>query len=64
MIDAIRGLNSKMGIPTHLGGIQRKDIPKMARYAAKEANPLYPVPKLMNAVELECVYERVADWSV
>ena len=36
-----------------LGGIIKEDIPVMARYAEKEANPLYPVPKLMTKKELE-----------
>ena len=30
--------------------------PKLAHYADKEANPLYPVPKLMDASELEKFY--------
>lgn len=36
-------------------------IPKLARYADKEANPLYPVPKLMNAKELERFYYDVME---
>ena len=31
----------------------------MARFADKESNPLYPVPKLMDAEELEAVYLRL-----
>lgn len=34
-----------------------------ARHAEKEANPLYPVPKLMTKKELEGFYYRIADWS-
>ena len=40
-----------------------EDIPVMAKHAHKEANPLYPVPVLMNAGELEQFYYNVADWS-
>ena len=29
-----------MNIPTTLAGIRNEDIPKLARYADKEANPL------------------------
>jgi hypothetical protein len=29
----------------------------MAKFADKEANPLYPVPVLMNAKELEELYK-------
>ena len=62
-IAAIRDMNRRMGIPERLSGIQKADIPAMAKHAAKEANPLYPVPVLMNAAELERFYEKVADWS-
>ena len=62
-IEAIKGLNERMNIPKTLKGIQKKDIPGMAKHAAKEANPLYPVPKLMNAKELEQFYYKIADWS-
>ncbi|MGN0794233.1 MAG: iron-containing alcohol dehydrogenase [Aristaeellaceae bacterium] len=60
-IAAIRELNAAMGIPTGLKGIRREDIPMMARHAAKEANPLYPVPVLWNAQELERLYEAVME---
>lgn len=62
-IKAIEELNLKMGIPQKLGSIKAEDIPKMARNAEKEANPLYPVPKLMTAKELESFYYQIADWS-
>lgn len=62
-IQAIRELNRKLGIPATLPGILKQDIPRMARHAAKEANPLYPVPVLMTAKELERFYHNVADWS-
>ena len=52
-----------MGIPERLQGIQKADIPAMARHADREANPLDPVPVLMNAKELEQFYYQVADWS-
>ena len=56
-------LNSAMGIPTTIEGIKEEDIPKMAKHAHKEGNPLYPVPTLKNAKELEKYYYAVADWS-
>lgn len=62
-IQAIRTLNRNMNVPERLSGIKKKDIRSMAKHADKEANPLYPVPKLMNAKELERFYYRVADWS-
>lgn len=60
-IAAIRELNRKMGIPETLSGIRKEDIPKMSKHADKEANPLYPVPKLMNAQELEKIYLMVSE---
>ena len=48
-----------MGIPEKLEGIRREDIPELARHADKEANPLYPVPVLMGAKELEKFYNRI-----
>ena len=62
-IQAIRDLNRRLGIPETLPGIRKEDILQMARHAAKEANPLYPVPVLMSAGELEQFYYKVADWS-
>lgn len=62
-IQAIRDLNRRLGIPETLPSIRKEDILQMARHAAKEANPLYPVPVLMSAGELEQFYYKVADWS-
>ncbi|MBQ4598549.1 MAG: iron-containing alcohol dehydrogenase [Clostridia bacterium] len=62
-IAAIRQLNRNMGIPEKLTGIRKEDIPTMAAHAAKEANPLYPVPVLMDKKQLETFYYQVADWS-
>lgn len=62
-ISAVRELNRRMDIPEKLTGIKKEDIAQMAKHADKEANPLYPVPKLMNAKELERFYIQVADWS-
>lgn len=60
-IGKIRALNGAMGIPAKLSGICKADIPELAAHAAKEGNPLYPVPKLMNALELERFYYDVME---
>lgn len=60
-IEKIEELNSTMNIPNKLKGIKEEDISRLARLAAKEANPLYPVPKLMNAKELEVFYYKVME---
>lgn len=59
LIAKIRKMNKNMGIPEKLSGIHEADIPALAVYAEKEANPLYPVPKLFTAKELEKFYYQV-----
>ena len=55
-IDAIKDMKKRFHIGDTVKEIQEEDIPKLAHYADKEANPLYPVPVLMNAEELEDFY--------
>lgn len=62
-IEAIRRLNDNMNIPRKLSGIEPADIEHLSHIAEREANPLYPVPKIMTAEELAKLYEQVADWS-
>ncbi len=57
-IQAIRDMNARMNIPTGFTNIEETDIPMMAEHADAEANPLYPVPKLMDAKELEKIYYK------
>lgn len=60
-IAAIRSLNDRLGIPRTIPGIRAEDIPTLARYADHEANPLYPVPVLWNAKELETIYRKAGE---
>ncbi len=62
-IRAVKKLNADLDIPEKLRGIKEEDIPEMAKKAEHEANPLYPVPKLLTREELEKFYYAVADWS-
>lgn len=55
-IKHIELMNQRMGIPTKIDCLRKEDIPMMAKLADKEANPLYPVPLLWNAKELEKLY--------
>lgn len=57
-IQEIRNMNARMNIPTGFDNIVESDIPMMAEHADAEANPLYPVPKLMDAKELEKIYYK------
>lgn len=59
-IQAVRNLNDSLSIPaTFEGKINEQDFDELACRADKEANPLYPVPKLMNAKELKQIYYKV-----
>lgn len=55
-IYAIQNMKKRYGIGNTIEEIREEDIPKLSHYADKEANPLYPVPVLMNAQELEKFY--------
>lgn len=57
-IQEIRNMNTRMNIPSGFTNIEVADIPIMADHADAEANPLYPVPKLMDAKELEAIYYK------
>ncbi len=55
-IEAIKAMKKRFDIGDTVKEIQEVDIPKLSHYADKEANPLYPVPVLMDAEELEQFY--------
>lgn len=55
-IYAIQAMKKRYGISNTIEEIREEDIPRLSHYADKEANPLYPVPVLMNAQELEKFY--------
>lgn len=46
-ICAIEQLNEKMGLPKHFEQIDEKDYDQLATFACQEANPLYPLPKIL-----------------
>ena len=60
-IQAIKDMKKAFGIGDTIPEIWKEDIPKLARYADKEANPLYPVPVLMDAKELEKFYYQLME---
>ncbi|MGI6012678.1 MAG: iron-containing alcohol dehydrogenase [Oscillospiraceae bacterium] len=59
LIAAIHAMNRRMGIPRHLDCLQPDDFPKMAAWAGKEANPLYPVPVIYDEKRLISILEKV-----
>ena len=60
-IRKIEAMNEALNIPKKLSGIHAKDIEMLARRADREGNPLYPVPRLMDRLELERFYVTVAE---
>lgn len=60
-IQAVRDLQDLLDIPRKLPEIRAEDIPSLAKKADHEANPLYPVPKLMNAKELQRFYYDIME---
>lgn len=55
-IEEIKNMQKRFGIGTKIPELREKDIKKLSSYANKEANPLYPVPVLMNTKELSEIY--------
>lgn len=62
VIEKIEELNAFLNIPTAIKEIQDIDISELAKTAEKEANPLYPVPVLFTAKQLEKLYKEVKKW--
>ena len=58
-IDAIKAMKQRFDIGDTIEASQETDIPKLSHYADIEANPLYPVPVLMDAGELEQFYNTI-----
>ncbi len=58
-IDAICRMKQTFGIGDTVPELKEADIPALSSYADKEGNPLYPVPVLMDAKELQRFYRQV-----
>ncbi|MDE7083969.1 MAG: iron-containing alcohol dehydrogenase, partial [Clostridia bacterium] len=63
VISRIKEMNVRFGIPEKFDFIERGDIKTLAAYADREANPLYPVPELWNAKQLEKIYLKVGGYA-
>lgn len=60
-IEAIEALNKKMNIPRKITGIINRDVPLMVERAIQEANPLYPVPRIVNKDEMFYLYQVIQE---
>ena len=58
-IEAIKQMNKNMNIQDKFDCIKDEDIPTIVKRALKEGNPLYPVPKIMDAADCEAVIRRL-----
>jgi Alcohol dehydrogenase, class IV len=58
-IAAIRDLEAKMNIPTKIEGIREEDLPGMIHNALKEANPLYPLPRILFAEDYRRLFDQI-----
>ena len=58
-IEKIEEMNKLMGIGSKIDVIEESDISSLAITAEREANPLYPVPVLYTAQQLEDIYREV-----
>lgn len=61
VISWIENLNNKMNIPTTLDfKLNDEDIAVMSKRAYKEANPLYPVPKIFEVEDFTTLYHQIS----
>ena len=58
-IEWVYSMNEYFEFPRGFEEIQDEDIDQMSKYAAKEGNPLYPVPKLFSRKQLKQLYYKV-----
>lgn len=58
-IEEIKAMNKRMNITEKFDFILEKDIPTLVARALKEGNPLYPVPKIMDARDCESIVREI-----
>lgn len=61
-IEQIKQMNKNMDIPDKFDMIEEKDTPTIVKRALKEANPLYPVPKIMDEEDCEKLIRSLMAW--
>lgn len=62
-IEAIFEMNEKMGLPKKISSLQKSDFNEIIKRAIKEANPLYPVPKIYGEKELRDLLNELLEDS-
>lgn len=61
LIHHIKYLNQLADIPTTVSHLRQEDIDLLASRALKEANPLYPVPRILDFNDLKKLYISLLD---
>jgi len=59
VIERIRTLNDRFGIPEGLEALREEDIPAIAEAALKEAHYTYAVPRYMDQATCEALIARM-----
>ncbi len=57
----VENLNRTFNLPTTIKELKEEDIMMLSKKADKEANPLYPVPKLMDSKQLSKIYYEILE---
>lgn len=58
-IDWIESMNSALNIPNTIEVPHKNDLEAMIQNAYQEANPLYPVPKMMSKMDFRLLYNAI-----
>lgn len=58
-VEKIKSMNRNMNIPETIQALEEADIPLIAKRALKEANPLYPVPTILDRVQCEALIRKL-----
>ena len=58
-IDWIEKMNAYFNIPTQIEVNDKNDMDLMIANAYKEANPLYPVPKILSKMDFKVLYNSI-----
>lgn len=59
-IGSIEKMNKNFGIPKVINQIKKSDLSELVELAFKEANPMYPVPKILTRTDLLNILKEVS----
>lgn len=59
VLKKIRDMNSNMNIPAKIKELKEDDYDQIIKRVLKEANPMYPVPKIMGCEECRAILDKL-----